>query len=221
MTHPHWPVLDIRVHVGDLSLHPLTEADLAALARALPSDVELNPTSPRYAGSDPAAERGTILHQDYWRAMGTWTVDAWRLNFGVWRGDTLLGAQELEGNDFAALRTVDTASFLAPAARGAGLGKQMRRAVLAVAFGPLGAGHAISSAWHDNAASLGVSRSPGYVDNGVEQHRPEGRHPDGRADWVDDMVHLRLSRDAWLGSGLAEGISMDVPAACLPYFGLA
>ena len=50
------------------------------------------------------------MHQDYWRAMGTRTVDAWRLNFGVWRGDTLLGAQELEGNDFVRLRTVDTAS---------------------------------------------------------------------------------------------------------------
>ena len=69
-----------------------------------------------------------MIHQDYWRAMGTWTTDAWRLNFVVRRGDTVLGAQELEGNDFLTLRTVDTASFLVPQARSLGIGKRMRRA---------------------------------------------------------------------------------------------
>jgi RimJ/RimL family protein N-acetyltransferase len=216
VAHPYWPVLDIRLHVGDLSLHPLTEADLSTLARVLPADLELNPASPRYPGSEPDIGRGTVVHQDYWRAMGTWTADAWRLNFGVWRGDTLLGAQELEGNDFVQLRTVDTASFLVVAARGAGLGKQMRRAVLALAFGPLGAEYAITSAWHDNHASLGVSRSLGYVDNGIERHRREGD-----ATIVDDLVHLRMTRAAWLASGLADGVAVDFPDACRPYFGLA
>jgi RimJ/RimL family protein N-acetyltransferase len=215
MAHPYWPVLDIRLRVGDLSLRPLTEADLATLTRVLPADLELNPDSPRYAGAALGTERGTIVHQDYWRAMGTWTVDAWRLNFGVWRGDTLLGAQELEGNDFIRLRTVDSASFLVAAARGAGLGKQMRRAVLTLAFGPLGAEYAITSAWHDNHASLGVSRSLGYADNGLERHRREGD-----ADIVDDLVRLRLTRDAWVSSGQADGVTVDFPEACRPYFGL-
>jgi RimJ/RimL family protein N-acetyltransferase len=215
MAHPYWPVHDIRLHIGDLSLRPLTEPDLATLARILPADVELNPDAPTYEGVAAETQRGTIVHQDYWRAMGTWTVDGWRLNFGVWRGDTLLGAQELEGNDFARLRTVDTASFLVAAARGIGVGKQMRRAVLALAFGPLGAECAITSAWQDNHASLGVSRSLGYVDNGVVRHRREG-HPDS----VDDMVHLRLSRERWLASGGADGVSLYLPDACRPYFGL-
>ena len=35
------------------------------------------------------------------------------------------------GNDFLALRTVDTSSFLIPSAHGRGYGKQMRAAVLA------------------------------------------------------------------------------------------
>jgi hypothetical protein len=89
----------------------------------------------------------------------------------------------------------------------------MRRGVLALAFGPLQAEYAISSAWHDNHASLGVSRALGYVDNGVERHR--------RGDDVDDMAHLRLSRDAWLASGHATGVDIDFADACLPYFGLA
>jgi RimJ/RimL family protein N-acetyltransferase len=63
------------------------------------------------------------------------------------------------GNDFLALRTVDTSSFLIPSAHGRGYGKQMRAAVLALAFGPLHAPAAITSAWHDNHASLGVSRA--------------------------------------------------------------
>jgi RimJ/RimL family protein N-acetyltransferase len=215
MAHPYWPMHDIRLRVGDLSLRPLSEADLSTLARVLPGDVELNPDAPIYGGDVAANRRGTIVHQDYWRAMGTWTVDAWRLNFGVWRGDTLLGAQEVEGKDFARLRTVDTASFLVVAARGIGLGKQMRRAVLALAFGPLGAEYAITSAWHDNHASLGVSRSLGYVDNGLVRHRREG-YPNA----VDDMVHLRLTREAWLDSALADGVDVDFPDACGPYFGL-
>ena len=34
-----------------------------------------------------------------------------------------------------------------------------------------------------------MSRALGYVDNGFDRHR--------RDDYADDMVHLRLTRDAW------------------------
>jgi RimJ/RimL family protein N-acetyltransferase len=213
MSHAHWPIFDIRIGVGDLTMRPLVEADLDELARMLPPDVELNPASPTYDGAPAETARGTIVWQDYWRAMGTWTIDAWRLTFGVWRGQALIGTQELEGNDFPRLRTVDSASMLAVDERGKGRGKAMRRAVLALAFGGLQAECAISSAWQDNRASLGVSRALGYVDNGVERHR--------RDDGVDDMVHLRLGRDAWLASGHAAGVEVDFPDACRPYFGLA
>lgn len=205
-------MLDLRISVDGLLLRPLRESDLAGLARVLPADVELNPASPVYPGAAAGTERATVVHQDYWRAMGTWTTSAWRLNFVVLRGDEVVGAQELEGNDFALLRTVDTASFLVADMRGRGIGKAMRRGVLALAFGPLGAACAITSAWHDNVASLGVSRSLGYVDNGVS------RHP--RGDSADDLVHLRLTRDAWLAAGHADGVEVVGAAPCLPYFGL-
>jgi RimJ/RimL family protein N-acetyltransferase len=212
MAHRSWPIADLRLSVGALELRPLTEADLPTLVSVLPDDVELNPASTIFPGAPLEAMRGTIVHQDYWRAMGTWSPDAWRLNFGVWHEDELIGAQELEGNDFARLRTVDTASFLAPAYRGRGLGKAMRRAVLSLAFGPLAAEVAITSAWHDNHASLAVSRSLGYVDNGIEVHR--------RDNGVDDMVHLRLTRAAWLASPGAAGVEIEAIDPCLPYFGL-
>jgi RimJ/RimL family protein N-acetyltransferase len=209
----YWPLADLRLRVGDLTLAPFTEADLSDLAALLPDDVELNPDATSY-DIDARLARGTVIHQDYWRAMGTWSTAAWRLNFVVRRGTTVLGAQELEGNDFLTLRTVDTASFLVHETRGQGIGKLMRRAVLALGFGPLGAEFAISSAWPDNVASLGVSRALGYADNGRARHR---RGPEG----ADDLVQLRLTREAWVASGLASGVEIAGVEACLPFFGLS
>jgi RimJ/RimL family protein N-acetyltransferase len=211
MASRSWPLFGIRLAVADLTLRPYTEADLDQLADVLPPDLELNPDAIRYDIDDELGRR-TQIHQEYWRAMGTWSPDAWRLNFAVRRGGTLLGAQELEGNDFPTLRTVDSASFLVADARGQGIGKLMRRAVLALAFGPLGAEYAISSAWPDNVASLGVSRSLGYAPNGLQRHR--------RDDGADDLVHLRMPREAWLAAGLSEGVRIEGFEPCRPYFGL-
>jgi RimJ/RimL family protein N-acetyltransferase len=124
----------------------------------------------------------------------------------------ILGVQELEGNDFPALRTVDSSSFLVRSARGRGYGKQMRAAVLALAFGPLHAQAAITSAWHDNHASLGVSRALGYRPNGESLH--------ARADGADVMVHMRLQRADWLASGAGDHVQISGFEACRPLFGL-
>lgn len=107
---------------------------------------------------------------------------------------------------------MDSASFLVREARGQGIGKLMRRAVLTLAFGPLGAQYAISSAWPDNAASLGVSRSLGYAPNGLQRL--------WRDDSSDDLVHLRLSHEAWVASRLFEGVRIEGFDPCRPYFGL-
>jgi RimJ/RimL family protein N-acetyltransferase len=124
----------------------------------------------------------------------------------------IIGSQTLEGDDFVRLRVVDTASYLQPAMRGRGYGKAMRRAVLALAFGEMGAEMAISAAWHDNQASLGVSRALGYVANGESRHAREDR--------VDRMLHVRFMREDWLASGQAAGITIDGFDACRPLFGL-
>ncbi len=137
---------------------------------------------------------------------------SWRLPFAVFHDGELVGTQTLEGDDFVRLREVDSASFLATGMRGRGFGKQMRQAVLALSFDALGAERAITSAWHDNGASLGVSRALGYAPNG------ESRHV--RGDRVDRMVHLALSREAWVASGLGSGVGIEGFEACRPLFGL-
>ena len=211
MGHAHWPLFDLRIAVDDLLLKPLVENDLSPLVDALSDDVELDPDSLVFDGQVTAVARGTITYQQYWRAMGTWTPDNWRLNFGVWRGDELLGAQEIEASKFSRLRTVDTASFLSSHHRGEGVGKAMRAGVLTLAFDYLGAELAITSAWHDNNASLGVSRALGYADNGMTR--------DWRATHADSMVHLQLTKASWDEKGPHRARVSGV-GPCLPFFGL-
>lgn len=213
MTHPYWPLLDLRLRTGDLELAPMTEADLAPLADAQPDDLELNPAATRYDGLDECTNRGVVLHQAYWKAMGTWSPQAWELLFVVRRGGAVVGVQGLEGTDFPTLRTVDTSSWLVAPARGAGTGTAMRRAVLALAFGPLEAQAAITSAWHDNHGSLGVSRALGY--------RPNGESFMARGERVDTLVHLRMTRADWEAAGASGEVTIESFEPCRPFFGLA
>jgi len=212
VTNGYWPVFDLRITAPDLTLRPMREADLGIVSDLLPEDLELDPAATRYALSDEHRSRGIITHQGYWRAYGTWRPSAWRLGFVVVSGGQIVGFQELEGNDFVLLRTVDTSSFLIEAVRGRGFGKQMRRAVLALAFGPLGAAEAITSAWHDNHASLGVSRSLGYLPNGESRHARDGSS--------DVMVHLRLPRAVWLAADLGSDIQISGFEPCRFLFGV-
>ena len=193
----------------------MTEADLTQLSDELPDDLEQDPAATTYDVADARLRRGIVVHQGYWKYFGTWRPEAWRLNFVVRHDGELIGVQELEGNDFLSLRTVDTSSYLVAAARGRGLGKRMRAAVLALAFGPLAAEAAITSAWHDNHASLGVSRALGYQPNGESRMEREG------GGGVDVLTHLLLKRDAWLASGLGDDVGIEGFDACRPLFGLS
>ena len=212
MTHAYWPLLDLRLTFGDLELSPLVETDLAEVVQLVPADLELNPNATRFAVDD-RTHRGVVVHQEYWRSYGTWTTQAWRFHLAVRRDGELLGLQELEGNEFPTLRTVDTSSWLVESARGAGIGKSMRRAVLALAFDHLGARAAITSAWHDNHASLGVSRSLGY--------RPNGESYLARGEGVDTLVHLRMTLDEWRSAGGAPDVTVTGVRDALPLFGLS
>jgi RimJ/RimL family protein N-acetyltransferase len=92
-------------------------------------------------------------------------------------------------HQFATFQAVDTGSWLGRGQHGRGLGKEMRGAVLALAFDGLGAEVATTEAFLDNPASAGVSRSLGYVPNGTGSIAPEGvSRPTER---------FRLTRTIW------------------------
>lgn len=206
-----WPLHGIRLRTTDLDLRVMTEGDLSVLARVLPADLELNPHATRYAGLDEPANRRAVLAQGYWRALGMWSPDDWALPFVARSAGEVVGVQWLEGPDWTSERIVDSSSWLVATARGRGLGKQMRAAVLALAFGHLGAVAAISSAVVGNGGSLGVSRALGYRDT----HRTVLEHSG------ETLQHVRLEAPAWSASGLAHDVVVDGVPPALPLFGLA
>ncbi len=191
-----WPLDELVLTTPDLVLRGMTEEWSRQLAGVVPDDLEHHP---RLTHLSPAAD----VLQAYWLNKGTWSVDDWVLELVVLRDGEPIGLQALEGKGFRVGRTVDTHSWLVAPARGLGLGKQMRAAVLSLAFEHLGAVAAVTEAWDDNKASLGVSRSLGYVDTHVEDHA-------GRS-----MQHLALT--TWVPP---FEVRVDGLEPCLPYLGL-
>ena len=100
--------------------------------------------------------------------------------------------QGMHARGFAARRTVDTGSWLGQDYQGRGFGKEMRAAVLALAFDGLGARLAETEAFLDNAASNAVSRALGYEENGFGSLAPEGV-PARDATLPDDRRHVAFA----------------------------
>ncbi|MCA2212077.1 GNAT family N-acetyltransferase [Jidongwangia harbinensis] len=213
MSYSDWPLFDLRLHCRGVDLTPVRESDLPVLAAREPDDYEPDPRLSALPGLEPGPDRRRLFHQGYWRALGTWSPESWVLHLAVRQDGDLVGVQTLEGDDFPVLRTVDSASWLVPAARGRGIGVAMRMAVLGLAFEHLGAVAAISSARADNHPSLGVSRRIGYADNGVGLvHAHEG---------AVLLRHLRLTADRWRSSGQAGEVTVRNFPPCRPWFGPA
>ena len=212
MTDVPWPLFALRVRTERLVLRVPTDEDLAALALVLPDDVDMNPALPTY--DLPLAERRAIsLLQQVWGALGNWRPEQWRLCLAAWLDDEPVGMQDVKTTNFPLTRVVATSSWLVESRRGSGIGKEMRGAVLDLAFTGLGAEWAETDAVHDNAASLGVSRSLGYQPNG-ERIEVHGGVP-------HRMVALRLSRAAWLAARKdKDAAKISGLEGSLPLFGL-
>ncbi|HUR51969.1 MAG TPA: GNAT family protein [Mycobacteriales bacterium] len=198
-----WPLHGLSLSTPDLVLRCMTEADALLLGSLKPDDLGPDPSAPSV---------GADVEQAYWRHLGQWRVEDWVLPFTVVAAGRPIGVQALEGKDFVVRRVVDSYSWLLPSARGQGLGKQMRAAVLELAFRGLGARWAVTEAYEDNAASLAVSRALGYQLNGRAVERREGRE---ETVW---MQHLLLDAAAWASPW---PVTVNGLEPCLPLFGLA
>ena len=107
-------------------------------------------------------------------ALDAWQPGRWALNLVAFVDGEPVGSQSLEAEGFAETRTVRTGSWLGRAYQGAGLGTEMRAAVLQFAFGTLGARLALSGAIVGNTQSLGVARKLGYAEVGMSSVAPRG-----------------------------------------------
>ena len=78
----------------------------------------------------------------------------------------MIGQQDIDAEGFAVRKVVSTGSWLGRDHQGRGAGKEMRAAVLHLAFAGLGAERAETAAFADNPASMRVTESLGYEPNG-------------------------------------------------------
>nr|WP_202447248.1 GNAT family N-acetyltransferase [Streptomyces sp. SID5468] len=149
--------------------------------------------------------------QYHWRCWAEWRPESWELNLVAVRDGVVVGTQGVSGREFGVGREVSTGSWLGRAHHGQGLGTEMRAAVLYLAFTGLGAEHAVSGAYTDNAASLGVSRKLGYRDDGIERHVVRGKPA--------VLRRLRLTAERWREHHRVP-VRIEGLAECLPAFGL-
>ena len=156
-----YPPLNVQVHTPRLLLLGATDELLERLVPVVRKGVA---TAKPWPFDDPMSLYKESPDREWSWLRGIWagrckvSDDFWRLYFVVVVDCEPVGMQDLIGLNFAALGTVETFSWLSPDVRGRGLGKEMRQAVLHLAFEGLGARQAETGAFVDNGASNGVSR---------------------------------------------------------------
>jgi RimJ/RimL family protein N-acetyltransferase len=212
VTHPLWPLFDLRLRTARLELRLPTDDDLTALAATARAGIHPPEEMPfAVAWTDlpsPAFERSFV--QFHWAKRAEWKPERWVLNLATFLDGTPIGSQSIEATDFAILRTVLTGSWLGLPWQGKGYGKEMREAVLALAFEGLGADVAESGAFADNPASAAVSRALGYEPNGIERLAPRGE--------AKELTRYRMTRDRWAGRTRAPTRILGLEG-CLDLFG--
>jgi RimJ/RimL family protein N-acetyltransferase len=184
--------------------------ELAALpATGLFADAENQFVLDWWSVPSPQRERASM--QWWWKNRAQLQPENWNLTLAVGTDGRPIGVQDINGTQFPRLRSVTTGSWLALPHQGQGIGKEMRQAVLHLAFDGLGALEAHSSAFETNPRSIGVSRSVGYDQNG-ETRALRGATP------TREML-FRMSRERFT-SRRRNDITIEGLEPCLELFGL-
>ena len=214
MTVSSYPPLNVQVHTPRLSLLGATDDLLERLVPAVRKGVA---TAAPWPFDDPMSLYKDSLDREWawlrgvWAGRGRVSDSFWRLYFVVVVDGEPVGMQDLIGTDFSAFGTVSTFSWLSTGARGGGLGKEMRHAVLHLAFEGLGARQADSEAFFDNRASNRVSQAVGYLPNGLAWSTRRGE--------AAELNRWRLTREQW-SKRRRDDIKLVGVAGCLPVLGI-
>ena len=191
MANDHWPLFDLEVRTPRLTLRYLDDSlaaeVLATAARGVHDPAVMPFSIPWTDLPSPHMEQEAMRF--YARSRAEVRPAAWCLQFAVLSDGTAIGACDLRSTEFQTMREFTTGSWLASDVQGRGLGKEMRMATLTLGFDGLDAEFALTAAWHDNAASLGVTRSLGYEETGRRRELRRGR--------PDEQVTFRMSRAHW------------------------
>jgi RimJ/RimL family protein N-acetyltransferase len=160
--------------------------------------------------ASPELERNAM--QWYWRCRAETTAIRFHLALAVVVGGEVAGTTSLDATDFPVLRQFETGSWLGRAFQGRGIGTEMRRASLHLGFAGLGATLATTSAFADNAASLGVTRHLGYEPTGTSRKVRRGQ--------AAESLEFELTRARWEREVQRDDITIVGLDRCLPLLGL-
>jgi RimJ/RimL family protein N-acetyltransferase len=192
MTAAIWPLFDLHVSTPRLSLRYVDDelggqlADLAAQGIHEPDTMPFS--EPWTDVEPPQLQRNTMRY--FWRSRADTTSEHWHLNLATSdRDGRLIGLCSLDAEQFPTIRTASTGSWLGRRFQGLGLGREMREAALHLLFAGLNGERATTRAWHDNAASLRVTRSLPYTEEGAVQER--------RRDRPDTMLTFSMTQQQW------------------------
>jgi RimJ/RimL family protein N-acetyltransferase len=209
----HWPLATLVVRTPRLELRWPSQDDLVALAALAADGVHPEDTMPFYTpwtrGSGVDRARNVLRWN--WKGWAEWDPAKWSFGAVTVVDGVVVGTQGMQATDYAVCRTIETGSWLGQAHQGQGIGKEMRAAMLHLAFAGLDAEAALTGAFSDNEASLGVTRALGYVPNGSKVHSVEG-HP------ARELL-FTMDRATW-SAHRRDDITLEGVEAARPLFGL-
>lgn len=185
----HFPAFALEVRTPRLSLRLPDDDDLVDLAelgaRGVHPEDEMPFTTPWTRVPPPFQQRNTL--EFVWTQRCTMQGNAWQLTLVAVADGRVIGTQGIFTTDWSGTRTVETGSWLGREFQGCGLGKEMRLAVLHLAFEGFDVRRAITAAYVDNPRSLGVTRALGYRPNGDVLTPREGE--------PSLIEHFKMERD--------------------------
>ncbi len=215
MTQSNWPLYGLRVKSPRVELRYVDEelgAKLADLAMNGIHDSGYMPFAVPWTDAEPdALWQNTMKY--YWQCRAETELRHWDLAFGVIAEGAIIGCTTLSADDFPIMRQFETGSWLGRAYQGRGLGRELREAALHLGFVGLGATLATTSAFGDNAPSLGVTRSLGYSANGVSRKIRRGEPA--------SSLLFKLTSEDWAVRLRRDDITIEGIGSCLPFLGLA
>ncbi|MGK5737925.1 GNAT family N-acetyltransferase [Micromonospora sp. URMC 103] len=213
MITDHWPLLGLRLRTERLELRLPGDDDLAALADLAVRGVHRPDERPFLTPwTDlPPRELARRVVQWQWQTRGQWTPQDWTLQLVVFEHGRPVGVQQMRGRDFAVLREVKSASWLGLEHQGRGVGREMRAAMLHLAFAGLDAEYAVTESFADNPAPLAVSKRLGYRPDGISRDVLDGE--------VRVSERLRLARRDWAVAD-RPAVTVEGLDACRELFGI-
>lgn len=189
--HLIWPLADLEVVTPRLTLRHIGDelgVELAHLAADGIHDPATQPFSEPWTDVPSAQlEENTLRY--FWKCRAEKTAEHWDLCLAVVVDDMPVGVCTVHSDGFPTGRTATTGSWLGRRFQRQGLGLEMRQAALHLLFAGFGASHALTRAWHDNAASLGVTQALPYTQTATT-HEHRRIH-------LDTMIEFSMTAERW------------------------